>query len=196
MVVITTLIGYGIDKIKIYVESLNRTGFSGRKVILYYNSDSQVKEYLTTNGWEVYTYNTPKYHINFQRFRDVSKLIQLLQLQNNPICFTDIKDVYFKKSPSHIKVNFYIGADTFQTIDEHKWNRDTIEHGFPEHLNSIKDEYPLCAGVIMGSGTLLGSFFKQVYELGLRSNYSNLVEWCAVDKQLLMCWLIPNIKKN
>ena len=195
MVVVTSLTGYTVNIIKNYVESLNKTGFNGRKVVLYYNPDSEVKEYLTNNGWEVYTYNTPKYHINFQRFRDVSKLIELLQLHNNSICFTDIKDVYFKKSPSNIDVNFYIGADTFQTIDEHKWNGDSIKYGFPEHFESIKDQYPLCAGVIIGSGTLLVNFFKQVYELGLRSNYSNLVEWCAVDQAAVNVLAYTEYKK-
>ena len=182
MVVVTALTNYSVNTIKNYVESLDKTGFNGRKIVLYYNPDDSVKEYLTNNNWEVYSYKTPKYHINFQRFRDVSYLIKLLELEDDSICFTDIKDVYFKKSPSSINVDLYIGADTFQTIEEHKWNADSIKYGFPEYFTSIKDEYPLCAGVIIGHGALLSKFFKQVYELGLSSNYGDLVEWCAVDQ--------------
>lgn len=182
MVIITALTGYGIDKIRLYVESLNNTGFNGRKIVLYYNSNKVVKDYLVDNGWEVYTYGSPKYHINFQRFRDASKLIQLLGIYKDSICFTDIKDVFFKKSPSTINVDFYIGADCFETIEKHEWNKETIMKGFPELYSKVKNKYPLCAGTIIGKGALLHEFFREVYEIGIKSNYRDLVNWCAVDQ--------------
>ena len=182
MVVVTALTGYTVGTIRVYVESLNNSGFSGRKIVLYYNPNEIVKDYLIDNGWEVYTYRYPKYHINFQRFRDASVLLKLLDLQKEDICFTDMKDVFFKKSPSNIKTNFYIGVDSFNTIQEHSWNRDTIEEGFPESLDLVKTKHPLCAGVIIGRGSLLEQFFSSVYKLGMKSNYKDLVNWCAVDQ--------------
>lgn len=182
MVVVTALTGYGIDQIRLYVESLNNTGFDGRKIVLYYNPNSVVEDYLVCNGWEVYTYRSPKYHINFQRFRDVSTLLKLLEINKGNICFTDMKDVFFKKSPSSINTNFYIGADYFEPIEKHEWNRETIIQGFPELYTKVKKRYPLCAGVIIGRGTLLQKFFREVYEIGIKSNYRDLVNWCAVDQ--------------
>jgi len=182
MVVITTLIGYGIDQIRVYVESLNNTGFDGRKIVLYYDPNSTVQDYLVHNGWEVYTYKSPKYHINFQRFRDVSTVLELLGINQNSVCFTDMKDVFFKKSPSKINTNFYIGVDYFVPIEKHEWNKNTIIEGFPELYTKVKKRYPLCAGVIIGRGTLLQEFFREVYEIGIKSNYRDLVNWCAVDQ--------------
>ena len=95
MVVVTALTGYGIDQIRLYVESLNNTGFDGRKIALYYSPNKIVKDYLIDSGWEVYTYRSPKYHINFQRFRDVSTLLELLRVNQDSVCFTDMRDVFF-----------------------------------------------------------------------------------------------------
>ena len=98
------------------------------------------------------------------------------------ICFTDIKDVFFNKSPNNINVNFYIGADCFQQIENHGWNRESIVQGFPEVYDTVKTKYPLCAGVIIGKGTLLQEFFREVFEVGMKSNYRDLINWCAVDQ--------------
>lgn len=182
MVVVTALTGYGIDQIRLYVESLNNTGFDGRKIALYYSPNKIVKDYLIDSGWEVYTYRSPKYHINFQRFRDVSTLLELLRVNQDSVCFTDMRDVFFKKSPSNVNTNFYIGVDSFDSIEKHEWNKKTIIDGFPELYTKVKKRYPLCAGIIIGSGVLLQEFFREVYEIGIKSNYRDLVNWCAVDQ--------------
>ena len=180
--VITALFGYSIDTIKPFVESLNLTGFKGTKVVIYYNPDKEVKKYLENNNWNVYPIPENKYHINLERFKEIPKVIEKYNLSNDTICFTDIRDVIFKKDPSEIKTNFYIGADIFKPFTQHEWNAKAITDGFPNKLDIIKEEYPLCAGVIIGNGALLKNFFTDCFSISIQSLYSNLVEWCAVDQ--------------
>jgi hypothetical protein len=180
--VITALTGYSIETIKPYVESLNNTGFNATKIVVYYDPIKEVSDYLENNGWEVYTDFKLKYHINFQRFKDIASLIEIKNLEEHLIVFTDIRDVYFKRNPSELNTDFYIGADIFSPIKNHKWNADAIKEGFSRLYGTIKDNYPLCAGVIKGPGKVLGSFFRDVFDVGINSDYKNLVDWCAVDQ--------------
>jgi len=182
MVVITSLTGYGIEHISTYVKSLHDTSFSGRKIALYYEPQIKVKNYLEGFGWEVVSLPKPTYYINFQRFYDVSNVIKNLNLQNSTICFTDIRDVFFKKSIDNLKLDFYIGADKFVPLYEHSWNADSIKKGFSNYYKEIKNNFPLCAGVIFGNGGLLEKFFNECFELGLISSYENLETWCPVDQ--------------
>ena len=180
--IITALLGYSIDTIKPFVQSLNATGFQGTKVVIYYNPDKKVKEYLEDNDWEVYSIPDAKFHVNLQRFQEIPKVIEKYNLTDDTICFTDIRDVIFKKDPSGIKSNFYIGADIFKPFTQHEWNAKAIIDGFPKQFDIIKEEYPLCAGVIVGKGELLKNFFADCFSISTESLYSNLVEWCAVDQ--------------
>ena len=180
--VITALTGYSIETIKPYVESLNSTGYKGKKYVLYYNSDKTVKTYLEENGWTVKTPDKLNYYINFQRFEDACYLITEENLEKHSIIFTDIKDVYFKKSPEEINGELYIGADIFNTFENHKWNADSILEGFKDDYDEIKNNYPLCAGVIIGKGNMLNNFFYDCFSAGKNSDYNDLVNWCAVDQ--------------
>jgi hypothetical protein len=182
MIVLTTLTKYSVGTITPFVKSLKRTEFTGRKIVLYYEPDIKVVEYLESNDWEVYTYDKPQYFITLQRFIDASTIIQKLKLENETLCFTDIKDVFFAKSPSDIKTNFYIGVDAYQTFEYNLWNRETIVKGFPDFYSDVKDKLPLCAGVIIGNGKLLKRFFKDCYNLSLKSEYDNIIDWCPVDQ--------------
>lgn len=180
--VITALTNYSIEMISTYVESLNKSGYKDKKIVIYYNPDIEVKNFLEDNGWEVHSIVDSKYFINFQRFEDISKVIKKYKLEDYNICFTDIKDVIFKKSPSNLQPNLYIGADIFKPFTEHQWNANSILEGFVDKYEAIKNEYPLCAGVIIGRGSILYEFFQDCFLAGINSTYSNLVEWCAVDQ--------------
>lgn len=180
--VITALTGYSVDIIKPFVESLNSTGFKGKKYVLYYDSNSTVKTYLEENGWTVKTQDKLNYFITFQRFEDASFLITEENLEKHSIIFTDIKDVYFNNNPEVISEELYIGADIFDTFENHKWNADSIKEGFKDEYDQIKNNYPLCAGVIIGKGNILNNFFYDCFTAGKNSDYKDLANWCAVDQ--------------
>lgn len=180
--VITALQGYSVDTIKPFVESLDATGFDGTKIVIYYTPDNEVKAYLEDNGWIVYAVSKGNCHVNLQRFKEIPEVIEKYNLTSDTVCFTDIRDVIFKKDPSGIQSNFYIGADIFKPFTQHEWNAKAVSDGFPNQLNKFKEEYPLCAGVIVGKGELLKNFFADCFTISLKSLYGNLVEWCAVDQ--------------
>lgn len=174
MIVLTAFTNYSKDRIHNYVNSLKLTGFTGRKMVVYYNPDENVKSYLEQEGWEVFTYPKSKYYINFQRRQQFSEIIQKYNLEEEYICCTDMKDVFFAKSPSDIKEDFYIEFDTNVPIEKHQWNKKSITTGYPEHYESIKHHIPFNSGVIIGKGKILKEFFDDFYSTGLSSGFTNI----------------------
>lgn len=182
MTVVTALTNYNISDIHNFVSSLTTTNPHVRKIALYYNPKQEVKQYLINQGWEVYTYSSFKYFINFERRNQMAKVIKELNLDNETICCTDMRDVYFSKSLDNINLNFYIGIDSKVPIKEDEWNSHSIKGVSYESYLQVENELPLCAGVIIGNGKLVRSFFNDCYSLGTNSNYKNLVDWCPVDQ--------------
>ena len=63
---------YGIDDIRPYVESINRSGFKGEKLMLVYDVSQDVLNYLDKSGWLI-AHSETQEHIILQRFRDRSE---------------------------------------------------------------------------------------------------------------------------
>ena len=53
MVILSSLFSYDETTINTFVQSLNQTGFAGKKFMVTYDSTKQVKEFLAKNGWVV-----------------------------------------------------------------------------------------------------------------------------------------------
>jgi len=72
--IISSLTNYGVTQIKPFVESINKSGYSGEKLMLVYNVSADVIEYLNENGWMI-VQSEQQQHIILQRFRDMYALL-------------------------------------------------------------------------------------------------------------------------
>ena len=178
MVILTAFTNYSKDNIGRFVSSLEQAGFTGRKIVIYYYPKPSMVEYLENNGWEVHTYGNCPLFINFQRRKDMSKLILEYKLEEEYICCTDIRDVYFAKTPSDIKEDLFLGYDDNSPIANNEWNTQAVKTGYPSLYKKLKNKIAFNAGVIIGKGKILAEFFDDHYELGLNSGYTNISEPC------------------
>ena len=87
---------YGVDDIRPYVESIDKSGFNGEKIMLVYDVSTEVIEYLTKKGWIIFQSELQE-HIILQRFRDMYVILN--QYETDWIIWTDVKDVIFQKDP-------------------------------------------------------------------------------------------------
>ena len=179
MIVLTALTGYPKEKIYNFVSSLNLTGFDGRKIVLYYEPEKKVKQYLEEEGWEVFTYPKPKFYINFQRRVDFIDIIKDLKLDDDTICCTDIRDVYFAKDPSKIPSSFFLGLDDNVTIENSGWNSRSIKLRHPQYYDELKNYIPLNAGVMVTKGSIMRDFFVDYCKIVTSRNYSDLTIPCS-----------------
>ena len=75
MIILGCITKYRPEDIKPYVESIDRCGFEGRKVMMVYDIPQETIDYLKSKEWELYQ-NELQQHIILQRFRDIYKLLE------------------------------------------------------------------------------------------------------------------------
>src|SRR6056300_213640 len=97
MIIFGCITKYSPTDIKPYVESIEKSGFRGNKMMLVYNVPQKTIDYLKSFGWDLFG-STLEEHIIIQRFRDAYKLLE--NFQNETIIWTDVKDVIFQKDPT------------------------------------------------------------------------------------------------
>jgi hypothetical protein len=121
-VVIGAIGNYKFDQIKYWVNSLNRSGFKGKKILLSYNSNQELISQLKDNGIEVYDVkhdsfgrtvqefpchtgkvdaNSTEWLVHHMRFFHMWQLIQELKKDNKIgyIIHTDVRDIVFQENP-------------------------------------------------------------------------------------------------
>ena len=101
MVILSSLFSYDESIIYPFVDSLNKTGFAGKRFMFIYNGTEKVKKFLTKHNWTVVekTLNS-NLPVHCERFRD---FYQFIEKQNfdEQILVTDCRDVYFYINPEN-----------------------------------------------------------------------------------------------
>ena len=95
--IVSSLTNYGVEQIRPFVESINRSGYKGEKLMLVYNVSDDVIKYLDSNGW-IIVKSDEQQHIILQRFRDMYALLS--QYETDVIIWVDVKDIIFQKDPT------------------------------------------------------------------------------------------------
>ena len=67
--VIGAISGYNFGQVSCWVNSLNRCGFAGRKVMLIFSPALDCFERLPLRGFEVHSFPAPEHAIQVDRFR-------------------------------------------------------------------------------------------------------------------------------
>ena len=156
---------YSVDDIKPYVESIERSGFKGDKLMLVYDVSQEVIQYLDKKGWLI-AQSELQEHIILQRFRDMYAL--LYQYETDVIIWTDVKDVVFQKDPrnwldKNMKGEILALSESVVMKDE-PWACVNSGTTFPmEWEFGMKDQISYCAGTIVGKKEAIRDLFIDIY---------------------------------
>lgn len=168
-IVVGCITNYDYDKIKYYVNSLDRSGFDGLKVMICYDIDFEVAEELTKKGYSIFafgrddenrklTYNKTDYNICLERFAHIPFFFNRLQNkeQYRYIISTDVKDVVFQTNPSTWLENnigdkdIVASCESIRYMDE-PWGKNNMYLSFGPLIAETMQEKPIYnAGVIAG----------------------------------------------
>lgn len=168
-IVIGAINGYGWDKIKYWVNSLDSCGFTGTKIMVCYNIDYDVVEELTKRNYTVFAfgrddenrrlvYNNEQLNIYNDRFEHIPFFLN--QISNKKdyryVISTDVRDVIFQSNPSTWLENnigdksLNICAESVLVKDE-PWNRETMLKVFgKKYLEKTGNDLVLNVGVVSG----------------------------------------------
>jgi hypothetical protein len=185
MIILGCITKYKPQDIRPYVESLNQTGYSDRKVMMVYDVPQETIDYLKENGWELYGGELEQ-HIILQRFRDIYKLLQTFT--PDTIVWTDVKDVIFQQNPQtwlvddrNMKKDILCFSECIKLGDD-PWA--TINSGttFPLEWETMKEQTSYCAGTIVGRTFALRDLFLEIYHWSkLTHNPDQLADQAAFN---------------
>lgn len=152
--IISSTTSYTKKELHNYVESINKCGFMGDKIMVVFDVTSETIEYLKTNGWEVYQ---SQLHGHIHMYRLITMYLTLSQLNRNYryIITTDVRDVVFQKNPSeylekNLKNKILVSSENVKYKDE-AWGTKNILEGYNDILlQRYSDELSCNVGVLAG----------------------------------------------
>jgi hypothetical protein len=182
-VVIGCITNYTFENIKLFVNSIDRSGFNGHKVMIVYNVPFSTVDELKKRGWDVVGFGkdeTNQRYIYRDNFivtvdRHLHYYLVLNQLaQETPgglryVMALDPKDVVFQYNPSEwleknlgdYKIN--AGRESVKYKDE-VWGRGNMIESFGEVVyDRCKENITVNAGTISGDWKTMSELFLNVY---------------------------------
>jgi hypothetical protein len=109
-IVIGSITGYDFDKIKPWVNSLDRSGFNGTKAMICYNVSYETVEELVKRNYTILAFKKDEENKRFvyrddfsivvERFLHLWYLLKQFEGKYRYIVTTDVKDVIFQSNPS------------------------------------------------------------------------------------------------
>jgi hypothetical protein len=181
--IVGCITNYGVDDIKPFVESIEQSGYNGKKLMLVYDITSDTIEYLKSKGWDLYGSQLEQ-HIIVQRFRDMYVLLQ--SLQTDVIIWCDVKDIIFQKNPTEW-LDKHMKGDILAFSESLIFNHDAWAHinagtSFPIEWEWLKFEEIYCAGTIVGKKDAIKDLFIDIYRWSLTtSNPGQLADQAAYN---------------
>ena len=161
---------YGVDDIRPYVESIDKSGFNGGKIMLVYDVSDDVIEYLKSKGWEIFQ-SVLSEHIILQRFRDAYIILNHYKPESKYewIIWTDVKDVIFQKNPiewieNNKQFTRLFAFSESVILKDDPWACINSGTTFPLQWQlGLQNEISYCAGTIVGDKLYIRDLFLQIY---------------------------------
>ena len=164
MIILGCITKYKPEDIRPFVESIEETGYKGKKIMMVYEVPQETIDYLKSKGWELYQ-NELQQHIILQRFRDIYKLLE--QFPNEDVIWCDVKDVIFQTDPTDwIELNMDGSIMAFSeciTMKDDPWACVNSGTSFPLEWEWLQNKVSYCAGTIVGDSDYLRDLFINIY---------------------------------
>lgn len=183
--VISAIANYLPEKIKIYVESLNDSGFTGDKIMMCYNLPQETIEYLTSKGWECYGAELIG-HPHMKRLIDMWYFLQTTDRKWNNIITTDVRDIVWQTNPSiwlsnNLKTNIIVASECIKNEDE-PWAHKNIHEGFgPIFWDLIKENTVANVGVIAGKHQYVKDLLQLVWLVSQAGDTRHFTDQSALN---------------
>jgi hypothetical protein len=173
------------------VNSLDRCGFRGHKVVLCYNIAKEVGDELTSRGYTVlafgedaqgnYIYkNGQPFSIVVERFFHLWAMLKDLKgLKHRYLIHTDVKDVIFQRNPSEwLEQNCgryeIVAASESLKYEDEDWGRQNLADSFgPVIYEYHKNNLIVNAGTLSGKFDYMVDFFLEVYMVSVGGKTHN-----------------------
>ncbi len=179
--VIGAITGYKYDQVKYWVNSLNRSGFQGAKILVCYNIDRETLDQLNVQGIQCALigddgnggsrYDQKNFNIVVERFYHYWVLLKtVLQERFRYIIATDVKDVIFQQNPSTViekligsQYLYLLSSESLRYRDE-PWGNNNLYQSFGPTIHSVHTNNAIVnCGVLAGNGLAMTDLFLNLF---------------------------------
>jgi hypothetical protein len=181
-VVIGAITNYNFEHVRPWVNSLDRSGFNGLKILVCYNIDFDTAEELSKRNYTVFAfqkdeenrklvYNKENFNICLERFAHIPYFLNRLSNKEEYryIIATDVKDVVFQKNPSDwLEKNLgdkeiNVSCESLRYRDE-PWGKQNMYLSFgPLIHEQMQDKLIYNAGVLSGKFQTMIDLFTNIF---------------------------------
>ena len=178
--IISATTKYGKPQLWNYVESIDRCGFNGDKIMVVYEIDRNTIDYLKMRGWELYQFPLQG-HIHMKRLIDIYSVLEQLDTEYRYVITTDVRDVVFQKNPSEylensLKSGILVSSENVLYKDE-PWGMKNIREGFGElPLSRYQTERSCNVGVLAGEYKYIKDLLFLNYLISQSGNTSHYTD--------------------
>ena len=192
-VVVGCITNYDFNAIAPWVNSLDRSGFKGSKVVICYNIKADVLKELTERGYTVFAFGQDEegnavynrqFSIVVERFFHIWAMLHKLKGKHRYLIHTDVKDVIFQDDPSwHLHAiltslkssgkKILASSESIRYRDE-DWGRQNLIDSYGQMIyETHKDNVIVNAGTLSGDFDTLVDFFLNVYMVSVGGKTHN-----------------------
>ena len=169
---------YDWSKLKYWVNSINRSGFEGDKVLILMNCDKDTVKKISDSGFSIIAFNqdaTGNLTYNSQMMVHVERFFHIYQLLKDNeyryVITTDVKDVVFQRNPSKwLEENLAEGvedlvfsSESMKYKDEPWGNQNLLETFGPQIYEDFKNHTIFNVGVLAGRGYAMRDLMMNIF---------------------------------
>ena len=168
---------YDWSKLKYWVNSINRSGFEGDKVLILMNCDKDTVQKISDSGFSIIafgqdsdgnlTYNS-NMMVHVERFFHIYQLLK--DNLYRYVITTDVKDVVFQQNPSVWLENNFTDSDdlifsseSMKYKDEPWGNQNLLETFGPQIYEDFKNHTIFNVGVLAGRGYAMKDLMMNIF---------------------------------
>jgi hypothetical protein len=170
--IIGCIINYNIDKIKYWINSINKSEFTGDKVLISFGVDTNTEKFILENGFQLYKYEKTNRHIVVDRFIAMWDFLSKIDKDYKYVISTDVKDVIFQYNPSDwLKKNMtnkklLVSSECLKYKNE-DWGNSNLYLSYPHLYQNNINNIIYNAGTIAGELNYIKDFFLHIFNLSL-----------------------------
>jgi hypothetical protein len=163
---------YGYDQIKLWHNSILKSGFTGRVALVAFRITQEEMEKIKGHNIDVIVVGAPvKATVHLERFIHFWNYLQLREEVFENVIITDVRDVVFQSDPSEFFSGrdpmLVVGSENLKYKDEAWGDRNLFETFGLTVYNKFKDKEIYNVGAFGGQWQLVQSMCLMIYTMGV-----------------------------
>ena len=175
-VVVGCITNYNFEQIKPWVNSLDRSGFTGDKIMICYNVAIEVANELVSRGYKVFAFEQTDTHLAYTKSNFnivVERFLHMWMFLRGQdyryIVTTDVRDVIFQYNPivwleKNLKDKKINAASESILYRDETWGTNNLMKSYgPDLHRAFNDNLIVNAGVMAGDFETMLDLFLNIY---------------------------------